>query len=171
VKKRLEVRRDTHVHLLTDIDNIPQELVEKGRSELLMSPIIPAGTRLHLSRYRERRITTTRVYISYHGELCQWVERHSDKDSTIAFEPLPTVKQINELGIGTVASRRAKAKRRLSADVYAALSDPIHDFESVMDGMEREERNLLHYLYVVGKISLDDITDASEHHPKEEWQL
>ncbi len=171
MRKRLEVRRDVHVHLLTDIDNIPQELTEKGRSELLTNPIIPAGTRLHLSKSRERRITTTRVFITYHGELCQWVESHSATDQTVAFTPLPTVKQINELGAGTVASRRAKAKRRLSADVYAALSDPIHDFESVMDGMEREERNLLHYLYVIGKISLDDITDAAEQHPKEEWQL
>ncbi len=151
-----------HAELTRDVDGIPLDLRPSDKHHYAWrEAIYPKGTRLVV--WRERQGRNTLVTVRSHGSWCvgpgecQWVERPGKSGITV--EPIPTEKQIRDIGKRTLAAKRAVAQRRLAADVSLALGPALHDLKSVLS-KAYDAKKVLISLYRQDIITLEDIDHA-----------
>lgn len=152
-----------HAVLTKDVDGIPSELLPKDKRHAAWAKgVYAAGMRLYVYRERQRKNTMVTVrgvseWWPDQGE-CQWIEKR--EAGGIRIVPLPTEQQVKDMGWLSANGRRGIAQRRFAQDIHDALSDPVHDLQSVLDGSQTDFENILINLFRKDKITLADIEEA-----------
>lgn len=158
------------MHTLTaNVPNLYAPFRDKRlRLDWLHKPVVPAGTRFLLRRsweYEKENLPVETTMLSlYPASHRHFEERVRWWESRLRDDPASMWKQVHEGETerekelnSRAEAKRAAAYAALAKALIANLSEPIRDFESLFATSGEHEDRVLHRLFLMGAVSLDQI--------------